>query len=35
MMPADEIAQAVTAILLTGESAMMEEVVIRPLGGDL
>lgn len=35
MMPADEIAKAVTAILLTGESAMMEEVVIRPLGGDL
>ncbi|HNW59030.1 MAG TPA: SDR family oxidoreductase [bacterium] len=35
MMPAEEIAQAVTAILLTGESAMMEEVVIRPMRGDL
>ncbi len=35
MMLADEIAKAVTAVLLTGESAMMEEVVIRPLGGDL
>jgi 3-oxoacyl-[acyl-carrier protein] reductase len=35
MMPADEIANAITAILLTGEKAMMEEVVIRPMGGDL
>ncbi len=35
MMPTDEIAKAVMAVLQTGESAMVEEMVIRPMGGDL
>jgi short-subunit dehydrogenase len=35
MMPSDEIANAVIAVLQAGESAMVEEFVIRPVGGDL